>query len=120
MFPRIVLPLDETGEETDQTHIELCAMNGWIQIWIETDDGWKLPITFMTPRKMQENMNVMIETQWPYHFYFGGLILIEEITQKALTRALEDTWNGGYFKTKPVPPQASNSAYLPSSGRKGV
>ena len=58
----------------------------------------------MTPRHMQEKIDVMIEMQWTYHFYFGNLILIEEITWTEMTKALEDTWKRGYFKTKPIPP----------------
>lgn len=107
MSPRIILPLDETGEFTDQIYIGLSAMKEQMNVWVETEDGWKLPITFMTPLGMQDNIESMRHIKWNYHFYFEGLILVEAITWGEVNRALENTWAAGYFKTKPIPPSTN-------------
>lgn len=100
--PIIQTPFDPTGEIDDQTYIELCEMKGVIYLFVESQEGKTLPVTFITHGAMTSFIQLQTDNPGKYYQYHEGFILVEKIDWETMNRALELTWRSGHFKSEIV------------------
>ena len=96
--PIIQFPFDPTGELDDNLYLELCNMKGVIYLFVKTDEGERLPITFITYGAMNSFIRDMLNHPGKYYTYYEGFILVEQIDMETMNRALESAWIRGCFK----------------------
>ena len=100
--PRIIFP-----EGFDERAAFETPLKGWLSAHIELEDGCRYAVYFSDPIRLQHDVDEAVKDAKPC-FAEPGLIIVPEVTVKAIQDAVQFLWKQGFF------------AYLKAEQGKGV
>jgi hypothetical protein len=89
--PRIIFP-----EGFDERAAFETPLKGWLNAQIELADGCRYSVYFSDPIRLQQDLDEAIESERPC-FAEPGLIIVPEVTVKAVQDAVQFLWQQGFF-----------------------
>jgi hypothetical protein len=107
--PRIFLP---TG--FDERAAAEVALKGWLSVQVELARGERYVLYFCDLTRLQQDMDEAIQQRKPC-FTEPGLIIVPEVTMRAIQEAVQFLWEQGFF-TSLKPDQGEEvAASIPAS-----
>ena len=89
--PRIVFP-----EGFDERAAFETRLKGWLNAQIELEDGCRYAVYFSDPIRLQQDVDEAVKSEKPC-FAEPGLIIVPEVTVKAIQYAVQFLWKQGFF-----------------------
>jgi hypothetical protein len=89
--PRIIFP-----EGFDERAAFEAPLKGWLNAQIELEDGCRYAVYFSDPIRLQQDVDEAVESEKPC-FAEPGLIIVPEVTIKAIQDAVQFLWKQGFF-----------------------
>ena len=89
--PRIILP-----EGFDEQACFEISFKGWLSAHVESEDGYRYPVYFSDPIRLQQDLEEEVQLGKPY-FAMPGLIIFPEVTIEAIEKAVQVLWKQGFF-----------------------
>lgn len=105
--PEIILP-----EGFDARWEDEMTVKGFLNGVIVRSRGLRYPVYFIDPIRLQQDLAAETEMGCPY-FTEPGLIVLPEVTLRAVETAVERLWGEGYFDTlKPINDEVPHPFHL--------
>ncbi len=89
--PRVIFP-----EGFDERAAFETPLKGWLNAQIELENGCRYAVYCSDPIRLQQDLDEAIESERPC-FAEPGLIIIPEVTVKAVQAAVQFLWQQGFF-----------------------
>ena len=89
--PRIIFP-----EGFDERAAFETPLKGWLNAQIELEDGYRYAVYFSDPIRLQHDVDEAVKSEKPC-FAEPGLIIVPEVTVKAIQDAVQFLWQQGFF-----------------------
>jgi hypothetical protein len=89
--PRIIFP-----EGFDERAAFEAPLKGWLNAQIELEDGCRYAVYFSDPIRLQQDVDEAVKSAKPC-FAEPGLIIVPEVTIKAIQDAVQFLWKQGFF-----------------------
>lgn len=89
--PRVIFP-----ERFDERATFETPLKGWLSAQVESEDGCRYAVYFSDPIRLQQDLAEAIESGRPC-FAEPGLIILSEVTVKAIQNAVQFLWEQGFF-----------------------
>ena len=89
--PRIIFP-----EGFDERAAFETPLKGWLNAQIELEDGGRYAVYFSDPIRLQQDLDEAVRSERPC-FAEPGLIIVPEVTVKAIRDAVQFLWKQGFF-----------------------
>ena len=89
--PRIIFPEGFDARAAFET-----PLKGWLHVQIELEDGCRYAVYFSDPIRLQHDVDEAVKSAKPC-FAEPGLIIVPEVTVKAIQDAVQFLWKQGFF-----------------------
>jgi hypothetical protein len=89
--PRVIFP-----EGFDERAAFEAPLKGWLQAQVELEDGCRYGVYFSDPLRLQHDVEEAVKSERPC-FAEPGLIIVPEVTVKAIRNAVQFLWKQGFF-----------------------
>ncbi len=104
--PRVIWP-DGFDE---QARFEM-PFKGWLSAYVELEEGWRYPVHFSDPIRLQQDLDQELQIGKPY-FAVPGLIILPEVTIEVIEQAVQMLWQQGFFASLKAEQSEVNSLQL--------
>jgi hypothetical protein len=89
--PRVIFP-----EGFDERAAFETPLKGWLKAQVELEDGCRYAVYFSDPLRLQQDVDEAVKQERPC-FAEPGLIIIPEVTVRAIQEAVQFLWKQGFF-----------------------
>ena len=89
--PRVIFP-----EGFDERAAFETPLKGWLQAQVELPDGCRYAVYFSDPMRLQQDLDEAVQSERPC-FAEPGLIIVPEVTIKAIQDAVQFLCTQGFF-----------------------
>lgn len=89
--PRVIFP-----EGFDERSAFETPLKGWLQAQVKLADGCRYAVYFSDPVRVQQDLDEAVKSESPC-FAKPGLIIVPEVTVKAIQDAVQFLWKQGFF-----------------------
>ncbi len=91
--PKLVFKYGWNEQDDIETPMKGCRNDGIVQ----APNGLSYSVYFIDPVRLQQDLDEEVELGSPF-LAFPGLIILPELTKKAMEHAVLKLWKQGYFK----------------------
>ena len=90
-YPRIIFP-----DGFDERATFELPLKGWLSVHVELEDGYRYPVYFSDPVRLQQDLMEQVENGEPC-FAEPGLIILPEVTLENINKAVQYLYQQRFF-----------------------